>query len=708
MDGTLEGAFTASVATAYNTYLNLGVCMGSTDWGYSTATWRYFNGLIEDAAFFNRMLSREEVVELYQGTIWAEDLPSIRPINGLYSTSLINDANLVSYWRLDGNSRDSKGSNHGTDTAMSYSSAAGRFGQGAIFNGSSSLISCGNAGIPTGSSARTLCGWFYRIADTGWSMNIIVGWGAAASGTYSILACYNSKAYFWDYGSDVGGTTTIQNNTWNHFAATYDGTTERIYLNGILEGTKTVAINTTATSLFLGKVSTDAAVNGYIEDVAVFSRALSATEIFAIYSAGLSTPFRPLDSVLSMRSDGALVSYWKLDGNANDSKGTKNGTANAVSYISGVNGQFGQSAVFNGSSSYILSSVASTATDNFGVSMWVNPFTLPQLGAFICNGGDVTGGCDGWWLGVANGGGRSGSMLQALYPCVAWINTGYTFPSANTWYHVVMTRVSGVLKFYVNGTMTSNTTYSTNPIAPVTETRMGANNGARYFNGAIDDVAIFNRALTSYDVMQLYTQGRISGYWKLNGNSIDYSGNGSHGTDTSVTYVVGRNDKCASFNGSSSKVSFTGSTLPLGNQSRSIVLWVYPNDAVSARQMITYGTASTGQSFAFQLSGNKMFAQGYAVNAAAYSNTTISNGKWAMLGVTYEASGAVTYYKDGKPDGTTTLSSVNTTGQSGTIGYGWDGYFNGLIEDVRIYSSLLSASDFAKIYTQSKGRFGII
>ena len=48
----------------------------------------------------------------------------------LADTSLFSDANLVSYYKLEGNSNDSKGSNNGTDTSVDYGTAYGKFGQG--------------------------------------------------------------------------------------------------------------------------------------------------------------------------------------------------------------------------------------------------------------------------------------------------------------------------------------------------------------------------------------------------------------------------------------------------------------------------------------------------------------------------------------------------------------------------------------------------
>lgn len=60
----------------------------------------------------------------------------------LGETSLGADANLKGYWRFDGNSNDAKGTYNGTDTAMSYSSAAPKFVQNAVFAGTPSLLVC--------------------------------------------------------------------------------------------------------------------------------------------------------------------------------------------------------------------------------------------------------------------------------------------------------------------------------------------------------------------------------------------------------------------------------------------------------------------------------------------------------------------------------------------------------------------------------------
>ncbi len=57
---------------------------------------------------------------------------------------------------------------------------------------------------------------------------------------------------------------------------------------------------------------------------------------------------------------------------------------------------------------------------------------------------------------MGDGNGNAGSKLQGLFPGVAWFGTGYTFPAAHVWYHVVLVRTNGTTRAYVNGVQTPN------------------------------------------------------------------------------------------------------------------------------------------------------------------------------------------------------------------------------------------------------------
>ena len=88
------------------------------------------------------------------------------------------------------------------------------------------------------------------------------------------------------------GTTTIVTGTWFHLGGTYDGTTVRIYVNGVQEGTagRTGNINSTTAPVRIGAgsgspITSEEPMDGDLDDARIYDRALSADEILTIYNS---------------------------------------------------------------------------------------------------------------------------------------------------------------------------------------------------------------------------------------------------------------------------------------------------------------------------------------------------------------------------------------------------------------------------------------
>lgn len=197
-----------------------------------------------------------------------------------------------------------------------------------------------------------------------------------------------------------------------------------------------------------------------------------------------------------------LVAYYPFNGNANDASGngndgTVNGAVLAQDRLGAANSAYG----FNGSSSVItFGSPPLTQVDNWTLSAWVNPASLGQECLAVMVGFDNASTGDGYGFGFAGN-----STWNAIFSGVGggWISSGYSVPAASRWYHMVMLRQAGTTKFFVDGTQTPNTS-STAPKTP-SSFRIGSQNGIRFFNGQVDDVRIYNRALSSNELAQLYT-----------------------------------------------------------------------------------------------------------------------------------------------------------------------------------------------------------
>jgi hypothetical protein len=92
----------------------------------------------------------------------------------------------------------------------------------------------------------------------------------------------------------------ISADEWYHAAATYDGTTIRLYVNGQEKGSEKVLLNTAALTSTIGRLDREGSYfDGIIDDVRIYNRALSDEQVKALYQSGAVTE--------------GLVGWWKLD-----------------------------------------------------------------------------------------------------------------------------------------------------------------------------------------------------------------------------------------------------------------------------------------------------------------------------------------------------------------------------------------------------------
>jgi hypothetical protein len=148
---------------------------------------------------------------------------------------------LTGVWNLDANSSSQLGSFNGTDTAITYS--AGKFGNGAIFNGTTSKIVLTDNTLLKPTGAFTIGMWFKTNATgarkflfQSYSINTnIAGFVCEirADGKLNFLIGNNTGA---GIVSEISGTTTVTDNNWHYVVFTYNNNYAQIYLDGKLEG----------------------------------------------------------------------------------------------------------------------------------------------------------------------------------------------------------------------------------------------------------------------------------------------------------------------------------------------------------------------------------------------------------------------------------------------------------------------------------------
>ncbi|MCX5939265.1 MAG: LamG domain-containing protein [Cyanobium sp. LacPavin_0920_WC12_MAG_62_9] len=171
--------------------------------------------------------------------------------------------------------------------------------------------------LPGGNSTYTLEAW---IKPDVHATNGIVGWGPWGSGN-SVNALRLGTGgtihnYWWGNDLIVQSGISLTDGKWHHVAATFDGTTRSIYVDGVLKGSdkpKGHNASTTTNNLRIGSTNNGEYFDGSIDDVAIWNKALSQQEI----TARQTTP--------PIGSESGLVAFYGLNettGNSVSSQGS--------------------------------------------------------------------------------------------------------------------------------------------------------------------------------------------------------------------------------------------------------------------------------------------------------------------------------------------------------------------------------------------------
>ena len=204
-----------------------------------------------------------------------------------------------------------------------------------------------------------------------------------------------------------------------------------------------------------------------------------------------------------------LVSAYKMQNNVLDSLGVNNGTAYNLTYDTG---KVGQSAVFNGSSSYI--GIAKTPSLEFASTGFTIMFSIYLIGTnqpvtFI-SVRDTNAKAE-FQVGYEKTGGGVDSLSFQVFSgsnITSYITTGenYTIP-LNTWVNYAVTYDLGTdIKIYRNGVQVSSVVSTTGTFVSMTNTNsrlvLGKNgySGLALLNARMDEVYVFNKALSSTEI----------------------------------------------------------------------------------------------------------------------------------------------------------------------------------------------------------------
>ena len=207
-------------------------------------------------------------------------------------------------------------------------------------------------------------------------------------------------------------------------------------------------------------------------------------------------------------TNGPPVAQYAFENDVLDMTGNHNGENHGADFVEGGVGS--HAAHFNGKDAYVQ--IPNPVADDFSIAMWVQTTDVGATGPWSAGRGLVDGAtkANEEDFGTALNGGKFsfgiGGPDTTLTSSVP-INDG-------TWHHVVATRNSttGALQIFVDGVLNTHKLASKGPRSAASNLRIGGvQNGAAagFFNGTIDQVQIYDYALTSKEVGYIYNHTKM-------------------------------------------------------------------------------------------------------------------------------------------------------------------------------------------------------
>ncbi|MEI9921933.1 MAG: fibronectin type III domain-containing protein [Bacteroidota bacterium] len=201
----------------------------------------------------------------------------------------------VARWKFENNANDAtasaiNGTNVGSPTYSSTDSREGTYSL--TLNGSTTAIDFGNpSAVPGGTSARSISCWAKTSTTSG--QHYIVSYGTATQYKSMSIGMNGTSLVAGAYNDEISVSTFWATNTWHHIVLTYDGTTAILYADGTQVASVAKSWNLTKNKVWVGhNVNGNWWWNGQVDDVAIYSSALTSTQVAAL-AAIPPTPTSP-------------------------------------------------------------------------------------------------------------------------------------------------------------------------------------------------------------------------------------------------------------------------------------------------------------------------------------------------------------------------------------------------------------------------------
>jgi len=454
-----------------------------------------------------------------------EDNITVRVVEA--QSSNLSDG-LVAHYKFDGDANDSSGNGNDGVAYGNMGYTDGVIGKAGSFDGVDDYVEIINNDL-INSKSFAISTWIAKknINDVSGMIGL---WNTAGQSNNSFLL-YNGENDFIDNytlalmftDNTLGGLTSnkkITDNNFHHLYIDWDNKVGcSIYVDGInvksninpfdgfsnLDTTcgvgKELNFQNIDYTIKLGQWGVvhqgDYFFNGQIDDLRIYNRALNEAEIKELYGMGKPTETVDLTN--------GLVAHYEFEDNAKDSSSNGNhGTEyGGVGYVDGVIGKAGS---FDGVDDYIKT-VNSTSIDSItttlSLSTWVKWRGTAQSSSYIIDK------FSNKFNLALNGGDTPNGKPRFVVMNTEGINDSLNSINTNNWHYLTGTYSNNISKLYIDGILVTskNMTRIVDGDGDITIGCYENCTEEYAFNGQIDDLRIYNRALNEAEIQELYGMG---------------------------------------------------------------------------------------------------------------------------------------------------------------------------------------------------------
>jgi len=670
------------------------------------------------------------------------------------------NSKLIAYYKFDEGSdliaHDSIGGHDailaGSTTPSWQNSDQCKSGKCLYFNGVNSFVNAGTSPDLTPQSISVEA-WVKPTTFVSSWMGIIsnmTSWGTGFGlqlGTSQKIAAMISGTY-------LTTTWTPSLNKWYHIVATHNSSTNQniLYVNGIKESISTQAISyesNAKTYIGVFYTSPNLFFNGYIDEVKIYNTALTDDEVKQDFNQGSAISFGSTNQTIGGTTTSlnycipgdtsycaSPVAEWNFEENtgtiAKDTSSNNNFTFNAgTSAPTWTVGKknTGSALNFNGDSNWVQRTLSPpiTAATDYSQCLWFNSSTNATRQVMIDDANQ-------WehWIAINT----NKTIMGCYYNTTQICTTSTATINLNTWNHVCLSVQSGQkMSLYLNGSLVSQNTNIGSSLPKIyDDICIGANGGSTHgekLTGKIDDVKIYNYARTPAQVAYDYNKGAPVGWWKLdecqrpiindssgigNTGSINIGPSGTQSSAGTCTTsgtawgngASGYTNSSLNFDGIDDYVNFgdpANGSLDFGTNDFSMSTWIKTS---SSQRGTIFGKYYDYPLFYLRLNADGKIESrlgfNISTNYTSTDGTTVNNNIWHQIIVVYKRNGNMTRYLDGKVYGiplNISASSNLSIDTSGSLILGASTasqFFQGQIDDARIYNYALTAEQVKQLY----------